>query len=766
MRFQQFVAISSAVAMLVPHGFFSSVDASQPTVVVNELLWSGSPLSTADEWIELRNLTDAAVDLGSWRLTRLSSGSEVAMVTIPPGMTIAPSGFFLIANFSDTAASSVLAIAPDVVDSAVSLLNSGLQIKLYDAANTLVDVADDGVGSPAAGSSVSGQSSASMMRVGNPGDGVVRESWTTSTGSTNLKLGSNVSATPAAANDNVPPIVPPLAAQTVTVGQPVTFDATDTRDPDGHSVTLNWDFGDGASSNEPTPTHVYGLPGTVIFSLTVSDGLTSVAASANMTIQAEPATPSPASISSGRVELSELLPNPEGSDQGEFIELRAVDGQVDLDGWSLTDQSGSKYVFPAGLTIEPGAYQTVERPVTSLALNNDTDSVVLRRADGSPADEVTFSDAAEGQSYARQNGAWSWTVSPTPGAENVINRPNHDPQAKASISPAASKRRVGTSLTFDASDSLDDDAEALTFHWAFGDGQDADGVRVSHTYQQAGAYTVRLVVRDGAAAEDIDERSVTIRPPLKGAGGPSTPKTGSVKGAALVRTAAEAKDADSSTRVELTGWIIAPPNVLGSDLLYVTDGTSGIAVRSTIYPSGLAIGDAVTVSGLRRSKSGEPYVAVDGPDGIRRNAAAASQPPLPTPVAADALDQGLLGSLVELSGRVTSVSGSRFGLDDGTSEVTVAVKSSAGFARPALATGDRLRVVGVVASSASGLRILPRQADDISVIMTDSVAPPAAQPIVEKPPRPWWAYGLTVLGLAAAVAAAVHRRLREGSSTA
>jgi hypothetical protein len=36
------------------------------TVVINELLWMGSSTSSADEWIELRNLTDQAVDLSNW----------------------------------------------------------------------------------------------------------------------------------------------------------------------------------------------------------------------------------------------------------------------------------------------------------------------------------------------------------------------------------------------------------------------------------------------------------------------------------------------------------------------------------------------------------------------------------------------------------------------------------------------------------------------------------------------------------------------------
>src|SRR5689334_9098402 len=95
-----------------------------PTIVINELLWMGSSASTADEWIELRNLTDQPIDLSGWKLTKLSGGVELAMLTIPASKTIAAQGYFLISNYAATNTSSVLAVTPDVVDSAVALSNS------------------------------------------------------------------------------------------------------------------------------------------------------------------------------------------------------------------------------------------------------------------------------------------------------------------------------------------------------------------------------------------------------------------------------------------------------------------------------------------------------------------------------------------------------------------------------------------------------------------------------------------------------------------
>lgn len=60
---------------------------------------------------------------------------------------------------------------------------------------------------------------------------------------------------------------------------------------------------------------------------------------------------------------------------------------------------------------------------------------------------------------------------------------------------------VGTSLTFDASDSSDPDGTTLHYGWDFGDGGNASGVNVSHTFNQGGVWTVELLVLDSDNTE-------------------------------------------------------------------------------------------------------------------------------------------------------------------------------------------------------------------------------------------------------------------------
>jgi PKD repeat protein len=60
---------------------------------------------------------------------------------------------------------------------------------------------------------------------------------------------------------------------TVMPGIPVHFDATQSDDPEGDALIYTWNFGDGTSSNEPMPVHVFSeTSGDVAVRLTVSDG--------------------------------------------------------------------------------------------------------------------------------------------------------------------------------------------------------------------------------------------------------------------------------------------------------------------------------------------------------------------------------------------------------------------------------------------------------------------------------------------------------------
>ncbi len=117
----------------------------------------------------------------------------------------------------------------------------------------------------------------------------------------------------------------------------------------------------------------------------------------------------------GSVILSELLPNPLGSDENEWIEIyNPLDTAVDLSYFLIDD-----YLIPYGTIIAKNSFMVFPRSQTGIALNNTGDSLRLFFPDGILADETAFGKANEGLSWALA-GLWSWTTDLTPGTSNQI----------------------------------------------------------------------------------------------------------------------------------------------------------------------------------------------------------------------------------------------------------------------------------------------------------------------------------------------------------
>jgi PKD repeat protein len=110
------------------------------------------------------------------------------------------------------------------------------------------------------------------------------------------------------------------------------------------------------------------------------------------------------------------------------------------------------------------------------------------------------------------------TVSDPVGGEDVetltVDIPNGAPAA--SFTAAPSYRTV----TFDASDSLDPDGDALAYAWDFGDGNVGSGASVTHTYATVGSYVATLGVSDPYLATGTAQTTLTLvtPPPPPGCG--------------------------------------------------------------------------------------------------------------------------------------------------------------------------------------------------------------------------------------------------------
>lgn len=154
----------------------SAQSATNHQLIINEVMWMGSTVSTADEWIELKNLGTSTIDLTGWFIERAGSGSSTILLE---GL-VAGGSYYLVSNFSSDNASSSLAdtIIPDKVTYALSLTNAGEQLTLKDNTGAVVDQTPSS--SWPAGINADGFKQ-SMERNSIPGDGLLPENWHTCT---------------------------------------------------------------------------------------------------------------------------------------------------------------------------------------------------------------------------------------------------------------------------------------------------------------------------------------------------------------------------------------------------------------------------------------------------------------------------------------------------------------------------------------------------------------------------------------------------------
>ena len=118
-----------------------------PILLIGEVAWAGSSLSSADEWIELWNLSDTPIALSGYRL----EGASPSPLVFDDTHIIAPKSVFLIANYDTSDEKSTVATTTHLVTTSVSLSNSALDLQLFDASDILVD--ELAAGAPPAGSS-------------------------------------------------------------------------------------------------------------------------------------------------------------------------------------------------------------------------------------------------------------------------------------------------------------------------------------------------------------------------------------------------------------------------------------------------------------------------------------------------------------------------------------------------------------------------------------------------------------------------------------
>ena len=201
-----------------------------------------------------------------------------------------------------------------------------------------------------------------------------------------------------------------------------------------------------------------------------------------------------------QIKISEFLPNPSGSDEGEWIELfNSGNTSVDLAACKLQDNSARIFTLSEdsnlNFNLNPNSYLLLPKSLTGISLNNTGgDSVKFYDPNNNLIESISYLDnAPENKSYARLNNDFVWTSSLSPGAANIIEA-NLAPQAKILV--LSKELLAGQKIILSAEESSDPEEGALKYFWDFGDDLSADEKKENHIYASAGKYLVRLQVTD------------------------------------------------------------------------------------------------------------------------------------------------------------------------------------------------------------------------------------------------------------------------------
>jgi cysteine-rich repeat protein len=395
---------------LHPNNELEVVNASDLSVVINEIAWMGTVVSSAKEWMELKNLKNEEIDLTGWTL---KAGDGQPAISLS-GKILA-NGYFLLERTNDDALPGVIS---DFIYTG-ALGNNGEVLELRDSQNNLIDNFDASTGWPAGDNTTK----ATMERK-------VDGTWQTS---------QNPGGTPKAENSSgmsTSPQPSPSQGEGVICG-------------DGH-IDDNEECDDGNNINNDGCTDDCRIE-----AISKPESENDVEQDASSTTETDEPHPNPLpALPAGRlvketentlgdVVINELVSDPSDGET-EWLEIyNKSNTEINLTGWIVEDGSGAKTALSGTLgTDGTTRFLVLEKPKGNL--NNAGDIIFLRDQTGRLIDQVAYGQWDDGNldnnapaatdpfSLARQFDGYNTfnnindfkiTSVKTKGASNIINNP-------------------------------------------------------------------------------------------------------------------------------------------------------------------------------------------------------------------------------------------------------------------------------------------------------------------------------------------------------
>ncbi|PIR04557.1 MAG: hypothetical protein COV59_00325 [Candidatus Magasanikbacteria bacterium CG11_big_fil_rev_8_21_14_0_20_39_34] len=203
----------------------------------------------------------------------------------------------------------------------------------------------------------------------------------------------------------------------------ILLDASDTTDPENDPLEFEWHI-DSQTKEGELVEFMFDHEGLFSGTLLVHDGFNTSSEAFLLSLGENFGTGGYNWADPATLIISEIMPNPYGDDEAEFIELfNPNEDDMDLSGLQLDDvDGGSKpFPFPTGTILKGNDYKVFGRGKTGLVLNNDSDTVRILDQKNMVIQSTSYNMAKEGYAFVYKSyNQYVWTNSPTPGKQNVF----------------------------------------------------------------------------------------------------------------------------------------------------------------------------------------------------------------------------------------------------------------------------------------------------------------------------------------------------------